>query len=207
MISYAIMVLAREIAVADALGQYQETVRRAKAALQYYGEHAHILTENNIQLMLIPHGQTIYEWGRCMWDLIHLHRMHLGSERRFTIGVPKMYERWAGGRMNLMDRFVVEAWKLHPCDVHLLGIEGPLHSLTSIAQRYPWVRSTDSAKPFTYAMGGIAFDGRYGGREMEQNPGRPENYFDRTMTAEELVIARHNVDIFRERAMTAGVRG
>ena len=56
-----------------------------------------------------------------------------------------------------------------------------------------WIRSVDSAKPIVYATAGIGIDDVV---QTPEYPKRPEGYFKKTLTPDELLLARRNIDVF-----------
>lgn len=198
----AVSIRASEIVLPDTLFDHRATVRGIEDALVYligpgqdaWGGNAHP------RMMLVPQGKTRTEWERCFADLVGAYTKaqvampHL-LPRSPVIGVSKDYEIWEGGIPSILEHLeTFRDWMSF--DVHLLGWGRKLEVLAELALRFPWVRSTDSAKPFVYAMAGIEL----GLGDYPEYPKRPADYFGRTLTAEALQIAHYNVEVFKEAA-------
>lgn len=201
---------ANEIVLPDTLFDARATVEGAERALSFLlGEGQTVWgLQTYPQLMIVPQGIDFDAWERCLNDLVGLlthaymknPSLFMPPPVRFTIGISKDYEVWKGGIPRLLEHLAVfREWL--PFDVHLLGWGRDLLMLAAIAHEYPWVRSTDSAKPFVYAIHGISLadlqsDADTGGIAPAY-PGRPPRYFATPLTPEALVIARTNVQVFR----------
>lgn len=184
-----------ELVCPDVLDSYEGTIENTYKALEYFKANQDDLDNFQIRLMMVPQAESTYKWGKCLQDLIREHIRHFGA-RPFTIGISKDYEIWEGGLGHLIQTYVEPAWRQYKMDVHLLGWGRNLSELSSLSARFPWIRSTDSAKPFVYGMNEILL--RMG--ENPEYPRRPPDYFEREMTELQLDIARHNVNVFRIRA-------
>jgi hypothetical protein len=111
---------------------------------------------------------------------------------RFTLGVPLMYEKVAGGLHSLLDRIT---WCIEETgiEVHLLGWSRDLTTPIDIAHDFPGVRSCDSAKPFVFAKHGMDIS-ECVRKDNDSYPGRPSSYFTDPLTKQEVELARRNVD-------------
>lgn len=185
----------REIVCPDVLDNAKETVEKTTSALELYAKNLETLDRNRIQLMIVPQGESIYAWGLCLDSLYENYRKLFG-DRPVTIGISKDYEVWVDGLAGLINRFVSQLSR-EKTEVHLLGWGRQLHQLSSLSFQFPWLRSTDSAKPFVYALGGIELTLDL---ESPEYPTRPGGYFHKTFSERQLEIARNNVSVFRQRA-------
>src|SRR5207302_4038547 len=118
-------------------------------------------------------------------------------DRPPVIGLSKDYEIWKGGLARLIELYLMPIHSTQGVDVHLLGWGRELWELDDIGLVYPWIRSTDSAKPYVYAFHDIALNPFQAPPEY---PGRPEHFFDLCLTETQLSIAGANVEIFQTAA-------
>lgn len=185
---------ARELVCPDQLFSSTGTIMLTTQALNYY--HDMSRSVQLPQLVLVPQGESIYEWGNCLNTLVKAFDRRFPGQK-FTIGISKDYEMWPRGLTNLLTRFIRPLRADYSFDVHLLGWGRDLAALSSIAANFPWIRSVDSAKPFVYASNEIALTLDAVSPEY---PKRSTDYFFRALDDRQLDIARHNVKIFQTRA-------
>lgn len=196
LLDQAIYIGAREICIPDVMHDAQGTIERAAMSIRtLYSNRRKDLRDHLIQLMIIPHGKTIYQWGQCLEAQVQFLDDMFPNDR-FTIGIPKDYETWPGGRMSLIARFVEQYRRDRDMDVHLLGVNN-LNAITAMRLQYPWIRSTDSVKPFTYARAGLVIPPPDSSTPVPHNPGRPEDFFTTRIRNSELLAT--NVDAFVRR--------
>jgi hypothetical protein len=202
----AVKVRASEVVLPDTLADYHATVKGAEQALIYLlGPGQDVWAGKYPALMLVPQGATRDDWERCFQDLVALYvkaqvaRPDLFA-RSLTIGVSKDYDQWKGGHVALLE-FLARFHEWMRFDIHLLGWARDLVTLGTLADTFPWIRSTDSARPFVYAASGIRL-GRPGHAPLY--PGRAPDYFDMTMDEDMLDCARSNVAYFRKMAHHGG---
>lgn len=203
----AMALKAQEVVVPDVLDDGPATVERSTEALETWFEGTSTVNRRLIHqlspaLMYVPQGRNETEWRECLDDLI---RMHLYVARKyeyrpnFVIGLSKDYEVWDGGLLNLLDDHLGPLAKQFKAKVHLLGWGRKSWALDEIARKHPWIRSTDSAKPFVFARKGINL-----WHHLEEvppkYPGRPKSYFHRSIGAAAFEIADANVDLFHRLA-------
>lgn len=200
---------AQEVVVPDVLFDVNGTIEGALAAHETWFEKRLSPTEivRTKALMYVPQGNTYIEWQHCLLNLVNI---HLFTARKYDlsssliIGVSKDYETWEGGLLRLVsDDLVPLRESLFRqgvrMQVHMLGWGRQLWDLDEIARTHPWIRSTDSAKPFVYA-----FSGRnlwfFRDTSPPLYPGRSEDYFERKMTTQVTATAHQNVELFRSLA-------
>lgn len=196
LLEQALLVGAREIVVPDVMHSAEGTLELSGQALDFFKKNRTLLDKHKITLMLVPHAATIYSWGWCANTLAGMHYQRFGS-RPFTFGIPKDYEGWVGGRAGLIQRFILPLNDMS-FETHLLGVGEDLTSIDAMRSRYPWIRSTDTAKPFVYAWHRIRLSPLYG--PQPEYPGRPDNYFDLEFDAEQLALAKINAKVMLARA-------
>lgn len=191
---------ANEIVCPDFLFDADQTVSLAEKALPIFasemGMRTLYYTGARVQvyrIMLVPQGKTYLSWRRCLHHLLELY-----YRQAFilppVIGLSKDYEMWDGGLHKLLTVDILPLVRELSLDLHLLGWGRDMKALPVIARDYgSWIRSVDSAKPMVYAMSGVGIIDLF---QAPEYPKRPEGYFQRALTPEELLLARANIDIF-----------
>lgn len=201
---WAKMLNCQEVVVPDVLEDAEGTWNAAIDAHEaWYEDDDYTMRELDPALMYVPQGTDSLAWIDCLEQLvkIHLYAANRYKTRRdFVIGVSKDYEVWPGGTLALLQDsiFPLRAELLRQgirINVHLLGWGRHLWRLEEIAKMCPWVRSTDSAKPFVYALKGIDLVDAYERDKVPEYPCRPRNYFRRNL--QHPVIAARNAELFR----------
>lgn len=195
---------ASEIVLPDKLFDKTRTVYNARSSLSSIERMIFLGQVKSIpRLMIVPQGATPKELDECLWDIVGfivdlMMRSKAPEKYRFVIGVSKDYNTYWSNQPNfLIDFFrksVFPASREIGADIHLLGWPLPLKSLSEIAYRYgPLIRSTDSARPYTFALAGIdlsqSLDVKY--------PKRPRDFFCRDIPEENLEILRRNIHVYR----------
>jgi len=206
----ALRLNAQEVVVPDHLFDAEKTVMGAIAAMETWFERGTVsFQELSPCLMYVPQGKSEADWVECLKELMRIH-IYLAKarlvRRDLTIGLSKDYEMWPGGLSYLIERYLFplreDAWSTGiRMNVHLLGWGRELRELSRIADQFPWVRSTDSAKPFVYAMSGIRLTKK---KIQMQNPptypGRPARYFQTRLDSKGRAISMANVRVFKDAA-------
>lgn len=198
---------AQEVVVPDALFDAGGTVERAILAHEAWHEgDSGIMGTLDPALMYVPQGEDYSAWQECLKQLVNI---HLYTSKRyqirqdFVVGISKDYEVWQGGILHLLteDIYPLRArlrLKGVKMQVHLLGWGRQLWRLEEISSSCPWVRSTDSAKPFVYALRNIDLVSHYEEGTTPKYPTRQKNYFKRKMEDSFLDhITLRNVSLFR----------
>lgn len=192
-------VSADEVVVPDALFDAKATVEAARTTLRFLetpqGEAAYDRA-GRPRLMYVPQGDNRPEWAWCLRTMLSLHDAACGGMLRSpVIGISKDYYWWQGGIKILVHSYVLPlktaTWE--DLDVHLLGWPTDLWQTALVARTYPWIRSTDSAKPFVYAKNGILLEP---GGKVPDYPRRDERYFDDPLPDDVDGIVRRNVEVF-----------
>lgn len=198
---------AQEVVVPDCLEDCEGTVDAAVAAHEAWHEgDSAIMTNLDPALMYVPQGCDYTAWKECLHALVNIHQFtskRYKLRHDFVIGVSKDYEIWPGGILRLLEddiyplraRLMQQGIKVQ---VHLLGWGRHLWRLEEMAQMCPWVRSTDSAKPFVYALKNVDLVTHYEDGTTPKYPTRPKNYFKRKMEDPFLDhVTLRNVSLFR----------
>lgn len=208
-------VCATEVVVPDVLFDAKSTVESARLSLRYLEERKGERAWDRAgkpRLMYVPQGNNRPEWSWCLRTMLNLHdHAHLENNELPppVIGVSKDYYWWHGGLPALFKAHLNPLKAARPSiDVHLLGWPTALWQTALIAREFPWVRSTDSAKPFVYAKNGILLEP---GGKVPEYPRRDPRYFDDPLlhhaeiemngtmyTIDE--IARRNMTVFESAA-------
>lgn len=202
LMAQAIKMRVQEVVVPDVLFDAEKTIAKAVHAHEVWYEAGHPgMVTLNPALMYVPQAKNIRDYVACCDVLLGL---HLYAARRHSIrqncvlGVSKDYEMWDGGILNVMGHLIPKlshyATLGMDVKVHMLGWGRDLWALEKVRKSYPWIRSTDSAKPFVYALHDIALDE---GREIPEYPKRPKRYFSLSMDAGQMGIAQRNVVVFK----------
>jgi len=198
---------AQEVVVPDALEDAEKTVEAALCAHEAWHEgDSEIMVNLDPALMYVPQGRDYQTWRDCLECLVDIHTFaakRYKIRQDFVIGISKDYETWSGGTLRLLenDIYPLRAHLLQrgiKMQVHLLGWGRYLWRLEEIAATCPWVRSTDSAKPFVYALKNIDLVTAYEEGTTPDYPTRPKNYFRRKMEDAFLDhVALRNVGLFQ----------
>jgi len=202
----------QEVVVPDVLFDFPGTVERSTEALETWFEDQYAAIKiTSPALMYVPQGETENAWAMCLGELVRLHlfvaKRH-GYRKDFVIGLSKDYEMWDGGLMYLIEEYIIPLFDdlrrqgVHP-KLHMLGWGRELWELEKIAKRHPWIRSTDSAKPFVYGLNHINLADHWES-DPPQYPKRPPNYFAKRMGSSQVLTSKINCVIFK--AMASGDR-
>lgn len=201
----AIFYNAQEVVVPDVLEDGPGTIEGAIAAIEEWFEGGRkAMRDLNPALMYVPQGSDYEDWQECLRTLTRLHK-HTAKKhnlrRNFVIGVSKDYEVWDGGIERLLSEDIspLRNYLINEgitIQVHLLGWGRQLWKLRELAARFPWLRSTDSAKPFVFARGGIDLR-EHLDSEPPVYPTRPSDYFTQPLAQHEREVAWSNVGVFR----------
>lgn len=201
----ALSINAQEVVVPDVLDNAEATLERTISSLEVWNElsQQHHLYDaiSNLRFMYVPQGENYEKLVYCLDNLIKVHiynAKQTGYRLDFSVGISKDYETFDGGLMKFLDE---EISPMHSAlakngvdvQVHMLGWGRNLWALKEISKKHPFLRSTDSAKPFVYALSDIRLDP---GKAAPQYPTRPENYFYKEMTQDQAQIAEINCSVF-----------
>lgn len=209
LIDQAISLKAQEIVVPDQLDDAEGTIESALSAMEVWfeGDRAAEMRALDPALMFVPQGKDEKEWVECFKELLRLQTYvakNRGARTDFVIGLSKDYEVWDGGLYHLIADYLIPikysaekaGVKVH---VHLLGWGRNLWELKTLANIFPWIRSTDSAKPFVYGLRGIELID-YLEKDPPKYPKRNKGYFSQYMTTQQRRISRRNVKVFKQLA-------
>lgn len=201
---------AQEIVVPDVLDDAGLTIERCLSAHEEWFENGasrDMLDVYSPAFMYVPQGKTVQDWAECLYALIRVHEYtarKYSLRRDLVIGVSKDYDVWPGGLKRLIEEYVIPQrnrleYNGIKMQVHMLGWMRNLWNLQRIARTHPWIRSTDSAKPFVYALADRNLI-NYVKDEPPKYPKRKKKYFSQKMTKRQLHCAQSNVWVFRQAA-------
>jgi hypothetical protein len=205
---HALFLQCQEVVVPDALEDGPKTVDLAMETLEAWYEKRDLRMSNlNPALMYVPQGKDEAEWKDCFNEIIRLHTFMAkkvkGFRRSFVLGISKDYDVWDGGLVHLLREYVApmrdKLWVEAEIkmQVHMLGWMRYLWNLNAIAIEFPWIRSTDSAKPFVYARHNLTTSPT---NAIPPYPTRPSDYFEQELTQLQRGHASRNVKIFAKAA-------
>ncbi len=202
LLKQASLLRAQEVVVPDVLFDRRATVSSAQNSISWLKtQHGRDCFERagRPRLMYVPQGEGRHEWSTCLMLLMAIHHggdVHLGLGPP-VIGISKDYYTLKGGLVGIIDEYVVEYFEHDRADVHCLGWPTDLWQLAKVAKKHPWVRSTDSAKPFVYADADILLEP---GGDVPAYPRRKETYFSEGLSKNGLLLADRNVAVFEAAA-------
>lgn len=137
-LSLAEAIGATEVVMPDVLLDGPKTLQNTSSWVNYVPER---------NRMMVPQGNAMGEWLRCLDALVAL-----GCR---SIGIPKLCERFVGGRVAALRHIVSK--KLHYThDIHLLGCyRNPSKEIGDVVELFPWVRGIDTGAPIAHAQEGL----------------------------------------------------
>lgn len=189
----------QELVLPDVLFDRRGTIERTKQMLRWIagpGWEAYCRS-GCPRLMMVPQGKDRSDWAACLVSLLRTwdYWTHLmpGSILPPVIGVSKDYDSLRGGLPYMIGHYIEPVFRSRPCDVHCLGWPSNLWSIAIVARLFPWVRSTDSAKPFVYAKNKILLEP---GGHIPDYPRRDPGYFTEEFDMHQRTIALRNVSVF-----------
>jgi len=203
LLNKARLISADEVVLPDVLFDGMGTVELTKQMLKWVsslGWEQYVFA-GKPNFMIVPQGNTRVEWNRCLTHLMH--EWDSWSKKcpetlgQPCIGISKDYEIWYGGLAQLIKQFIAPLYEERYLDVHCLGWPNNLWSIAKISREFPWVRSTDSAKPHVYAFNGILLEP---GGPIPDYPRRTPEYFTTEFTRRQRDIARKNIEVFKAAA-------
>lgn len=191
---------AQEIVIPDILFDAHGTVEAGRAAFRFIARNEKVYDKaGRPRLMLVPQGSNRTEWVKCLNQLLEAWQSSFEDTevRSPIIGVSKDYDDFVKGGITTLIREYIAPLGF---DVHCLGWPTNLWSLARVCQECPWVRSTDSAKPFVYARAGILLEP---GGPIPQYPRRSPTYFESIFNYQQREIAARNIRVFDAAATDA----
>lgn len=194
---------AQEVVVPDILFDARGTIEGTKRTLKFLEGPGFDLFHSARcpRLMVVPQAKMDKrpDWGQCLMRVLDAVADCKVKLEPPVIGISKDYDAWRGGLTRLIHDYVeeeVEAWP--EVDVHCLGWPNDLWSLSKVCETFPWVRSTDSAKPFVYAKNLIQLEP--GGLEIPKYPRRDPGYFEEQLTRVQWEVVKRNIAVFQAAA-------
>lgn len=203
LLTQAQAVLADEVVVPDVLFDARGTVEGARSSLRWLrGHEGQVAYQDALspRLMYVPQGDNRSEYAWCLREMIAAHEnaTEYLELKPPVVGISKDYYYWPhGGIVGLIRDLMQDLRKYNKIDIHCLGWPTDLWALAPVNRYFPWVRSTDSAKPFVYAKNEILLEP---GGSVPDYPRRDPNYFTEALTETQLEIARKNCSVFEASA-------
>ena len=196
---------ADEVVVPDVLFDRRGTIQGAKKTLAYLRTPAgvrHWVKAGQPALMFVPQGNSRKDWKDCYTQLLYLWSSHLQNagwdeDLPVVFGVSKDYDYVRGGISSLVGEIKASKMQFKNLRVHCLGWPADLWSIARVAREHPWVRSTDSAKPFVYAWNEVLLEP---GGAVPTYPHREKEYFTTALTDVQHSIAVRNVEVYQATA-------
>lgn len=197
---------ASEVVLPDTLFDADATIEGCRRSLEAVGTMIQVSRDTDIRIslpkfMIVPQGNTPEELVRCLQEMVGLARLWMDDydcHNQFTVGISKDYNDlwWPCDNFLLSflrDHVLPRAMWLN-AEVHLLGWPKPLTILEEITTRFEHrIRSTDSARPFTFAMFGIDLS-----RDLNaEYPKRPPDFFNQAVPDEFDDLLRTNIRVYR----------
>lgn len=179
----------KEIVLPDILGESRASFKLTAAAIKQIV----LLQEHNVvapRYMIVPQGESLISWATCFELLCEEFRLVLG-DAPFTVGIPKITSAFPGGRMYLLEKFVIPVQQKYNFEIHLLGLAESIVQLNTLNMFFgEYIRTFDSARPFTWAHLGEGISEIY---EPIKKPHRHENYFHLEWDNKATILAEQNV--------------
>lgn len=207
----AIEVKAQEIVLPDKLFSGPQTFELTETALSsiiHSSTVRKLWEQTPRRLMIVPQGKTFGEYCHCFYKLLRLYsRTSEKYPKLFpfpvTVGLSKDYDRlFAGGLYYLLEGTILPtidkiSEEADPIQIHLLGWTRNLWNLIKIRESFgDRIRSIDSARPFVYGL----YETRLSYSTTPKYPGRPEDYFDLSLTPVQQSISLFNIKMFEAAA-------
>lgn len=196
-------VLAQEIVLPDVLFDRHGTIERTKRMLKWIVKEGweEYDSAKRPRLMMVPQGKDSPDWAQCVKGLVKTWETFAPQAPELLqppiLGISKDYDENRGGLPNLIGNYIEPLRESFEFDTHCLGWPSKLWSLARVAHDFPWIRSTDSARPYVYAKHGILLEP---GGQVPSYPRRDTLYFEEFLPAWKLEIARKNTLVFRATA-------
>lgn len=175
-----------ELVLPDVLqSAWQTSQKFAQFLHQYDSEHF----KGVERFMIVPQGRNHIEAAVCLKKMVELYHL-LGIEKGITLGIPKHFHSFSGGRLSFIHRILrnVEAsdWfsqYIAQQQIHLLGMGETYFDLVHFNTCH--VRSMDSARPFVLSFAGVGL--------LDPKPKRQDEYFYRIMDGTQQLNAAKNI--------------
>lgn len=199
LIEAAELVRADEIVLPDVPYDHRQTIKLMVSCMQEWAQAGEDMRP--YRLMFVPQGDTILAWRTCLFAQImryqRLVREFRGvfSDQQPVVALPAKYEgKFEGYPLSRMIADFLEPLHHHGYEIHLLGWRS-LWGLNDIAMRFPFIRSTDSAKPFVYGKKGIVFDPLH--EAAPEHVTRPDDFFEWELTPHQRKVSDLNSTVFQ----------
>jgi hypothetical protein len=151
------------------------------------------------RLMLVPQGKTFDSWLGCLHALVGMMRAYFPDARSPVIAIAKNHDHVIGGGHPRLIEAVKRLDLGFPnIEWHMLGWPKDLWTLQDVARDHPgFIRSVDSARPFTFARDGVRLDPF---APVPEGAPRQLGYFEDALTEDQREAAGRNVKVFKAMA-------
>ncbi len=182
-----------EVIAPDVLNNYQQTIRNLHSFIEAMQNRG---LQERTNIFFCPQGDNMKEW---MKSYIHgLETPQVATIGLSKIALPHCMFRAKDDKLIAASRMLtlvaLDALSLIIKPLHLLGAETPLEFTQDPA--YSKVRSTDSCLSVWSAMN--AQDWQKGQKSAFERIPTPHDYFSRTMTEEDINLAKSNIKFLEE---------
>lgn len=191
----AIRIQAREIVIPDVLFHSMYTVESGRSALKFlYESDLFKACSPTPRIMVVPQGRDELDWAWCLKQLAETAHAY-GYQDLLTIGLSKDYAKYPGfpdGLNHLIYTYLEPMYRMYGVQTHLLGWTCDWEMI-DLARSYSCLRSTDSAKPFIYALNGTTL--HHG--KVPKAINRPEGYFEMELGRDTIDTVQSNITAFK----------
>jgi len=174
--------------------------------LKLFHAHALELSAYANSVMVVPQGGSVQEWVECL-------RQMMGTDLweripQLTIGIPKVLDKFPGGRIAALSWVRTHCIRLtpymgHPSRLHLLGQWSVMSQPIQAISYFPHIRSWDTTCPYAAALQGQVYTEMIGKCNMTEDAWRPEGY----LLKETLTLAEINLAIYHKATKMASNEG
>lgn len=183
---------AQEVVLPDVQCDGPDTVATTQNALKWLerdGQEAY-QRAGEPTFMIVPQGVVLSEWRTSMYRMLKA-----CGDRPPVIGVAKNHDDLIVGGLHRCLSWIPDGYV-----IHLLGWPRRLITLREVAEKFPEIRSVDSARPLKLAMTGrLLHDER--GLPTRVNGTDGVHYFEDSVPMNYEDIARTNIKTFRSYAL------
>jgi len=149
-----------------------------------------------IEIFAAPQGKTKEDWLNCYEEM--LNNSDVTTIGLSKLGVPFAWLGEAKDDQNIMEArhlcvdYLLENNLIHK-PLHFLGMGSPMEFVKYKELNNPLFRSTDSCNSIWSAMNGLDWN-----KEQFERIPTPKDYFDREMTADQISLAKSNIQWFKQ---------
>lgn len=180
-----------EVIPTDVLFNQQETIDNLFWFIKEKKKKSYM---ENIKIFAVPQGNTFEEYMNCYNTMIHMKDVSVIGLSKKTVPhvmIPDV-EKDQGIEFSRNKLFnILRSAQQLKKEIHCLGMGDPREYL--MYSRCKLMRSTDSCYPILAAMNGIYLGDLTSGMRVPT----PADYFERTLTADQIKLAKENVNFVK----------